>query len=248
MTRMKVLLFGGTSEGRELAQWLFTRGCEVTVCVATEYGRDLLPPAKGVTPLVGRLDESQMTAEMRRGDYACVIDATHPYAADATKNIASAARSARLPMLRFVRNGDTDGDWISAANMKQAAEICKGLTGNILLTTGSKELSAFCALNERCFPRVLPDMASLARCLELGYPKGNILCMQGPHSKALNIALIEQYNIQIMVTKASGTAGGFAEKLEAARETGCKAIVIGRPVREEAYTLPDLKAAIEQMI
>lgn len=248
---MRVLLFGGTSEGRELALWLSGLGVSVTACAATRYGGDLLPRAEGIRPLVGRMDQGRMAEEMRRGGYDCVIDATHPYAAEATENIAGAAKETGVKILRFVRDGgDIGKDCAMAADMRGAAARCQSLEGNILLTTGSKELDAFSspALFARCFPRVLPDVASLTRCLELGFPRRNILCMQGPFSKALNVAIIKQYDIKVLVTKITGADGGFREKLEAAEETGCKTVVIERPLRERGYAMPEIKDAIDGLI
>ena len=77
---MELLLFGGTGEGRALAEWHRDEGIPVTVCVATAYGSTLLPP--GVEAHTGRLDRAGMEALMVRRPYTCVIDATHPYAVE----------------------------------------------------------------------------------------------------------------------------------------------------------------------
>lgn len=243
---MKVLLFGGTSEGRALAQRLDSAHIPVTVCVATEYGEELLP--QGIACHVGRLDLAQMAAEMTAGGYTCVVDATHPYAAEVTKNIRGAAGKTHLPCYRLVREGAVDGDWLTAADMGEAAHLAGGLEGNILLTTGSKELDRFATLplRTRCYPRVLPSVESLSRCLELGFPPPQIICMQGPFSEGLNAAILLQFNIKILVTKATGGAGGFWEKVAAARGAGCTLIVIDRPTEETGYSLEGLIKQLEE--
>lgn len=240
----KVLLFGGTSEGRSLAGWLGERGIPATVCVATEYGGALLPPTVKVR--VGRLDRAAMEALMGEG-FTCVVDATHPYAAEATANIRAAAGAAGLPVYRLVRDGDVDGPWLHAKNMAQAAALAAERTGKVLLTTGSKELDAFAVpgLRERCCPRVLPTLASLGRCLELGFPAGQVICMQGPFTEELDRAVIGQYHIETVVTKASGGAGGFWEKAAAARAAGCALIVVDRPLHEVGFSLEALKKQLE---
>ena len=53
----------------------------------------------------------------------------------------------------------------------------------------------------------------------------------------MNIALIHQFDIAWMVSKESGRAGGFLEKYQAAKETGCRMIVIGRPKEEQGMEL-----------
>ena len=240
----KVLLFGGTGEGRALAEWLAAEGVPHTVCVATEYGEALLPP--GGTAHVGRMDRGEMEALMRAGGFSLVLDATHPYAAEATENIRAAAEGAGLPCLRLARRTDGEKDALQADTMAEAADRLADLPGSVLLTTGSKELDPFArpGLAERCYPRVLPMVGSLARCLELGFPPKNVICMQGPFSKELNAALIRQYGIKTLVTKDTGAAGGFPEKAAAAKETGCALLVVARPREEEGLTLEEMKEEI----
>ena len=240
---MEILLFGGTAEGRELAVWLLAKGIPCTVCVATGYGEALLPPP--VRARVGRMDRAAMEAAMRDGP-TLVIDATHPYAAEVTENIRAAAEAAGLPCLRLVRRSGGEDGCLRAESMAAAAELLEGLEGNILLTTGSKELAPFAVpgLRERCFPRVLPSLESLERCLELGFPPGHVVCMQGPFSRALNEAMIGQFDIKVLVTKDTGDRGGFREKAEAARAAGCALLVVERPSREAGMSLEEIKAYV----
>ena len=244
----KILLFGGTGEGRALAEWLLAEGIPHTVCVATEYGGTLLPP--GAEAHVGRMEQAEMEELMRAGGYALAVDATHPYAVAVTENIRSAAEAAGLLCLRLVRQAAGEEGCLRAADMAAAAQRLKELPGNVLLTTGSKELRHFAVpgLAERCFPRVLPMVDSLERCLALGFPPRNILCMQGPFSKELNAALIRQYDIRVLVTKDTGGAGGFAEKAQAAAETGCALLVVDRPRQEAGAPLEDVKAEIRRRL
>ena len=105
-----------------------------------------------------------------------------------------------------------------------------GQRGNILLATGSKELSVFSALPpERLFARVLPTHESIAACESLGLPHRNILALQGPFSQKLNEAMLEQYRIAWLVTKDGGGPGGFSEKLSAAERTGARLVLVERP-------------------
>ncbi len=237
---MKVLVFGGTTEGRVFSQWLAERGIDTTVCVATEYGGTLL--SHGTDVRVGRLNQGDMEGLMAQG-YTLVVDATHPYAAVVTTTIQSATQTAGLPYYRLLRDGAPEGDWIEADSVSHASALCRELTGNILLTTGSKELAPFSAetLVHRTYPRVLPTLDSLQRCLDFGFDVGRILCMQGPFSQALNEALLQQFDIQILVTKASGMTGGFWEKVAAAQNCHATLIVIHRPLQETGYTLEALQ-------
>ena len=135
---------------------------------------------------------------------------------------------------------------VTDREMEQAAELLRQLPGNVLLTTGSKELHSFAVpgLVERCCPRVLPMAESLERCLSLGFLPKNIICMQGPFTKEMNAATLRQYHIATLVTKDTGGYGGFREKAEAAREMGCALLVVERPMQEEGMTLQEIQARL----
>lgn len=229
---MKVVLFGGATEGRTLSRELAALGAEVTVCVATGYGREEQGEFPGITVLTGRLDAGGM-AEVLRGAELC-IDATHPYAVQATANIRAAAGRTGVACRRLLRRSSALPEGSVAVNSaEEAAKYLARTEGNILLTTGGKELSAFSGLDRaRLYPRVLPVEESLAVCAAAGIPKRNIIAMQGPFSKELNLALLRQFEIRFLVTKDGGTAGGFGEKAAAAAEAGVKLLVVRRPVEE----------------
>ena len=91
MAKKHVILFAGTTEGRILANWLDEQsGVTGIVCVATEYGAELLEEEmslKHLTVHCGRLDEGAMEAFLKKESPSLVIDATHPYAQVVTANI-----------------------------------------------------------------------------------------------------------------------------------------------------------------
>ena len=226
---MKLLIFGGTTEGRVLAQRLAEAGAQVTVSVATPMGAEELADIPGLTVLTGRRDAAAMR-DLLRG-YDLCIDATHPYAAEASANIRAACTAAGIPLRRAARPvSAVTAAAFAADTTDDAAAFLAGTEGNILLTTGAKELPAFAALDKnRLFARVLPTHEGISACEALGIPHRNIIAMQGPFGTALNCAIIEQHRIAWLVTKDGGRAGGFAEKLEAARRTGVKVVLIRRP-------------------
>lgn len=226
---MRFVIFSGTGEGRSLACALAQRGAQVTVCVATPHGREEQGSEPGVTVRCGRLDAQGM-AEIIRGAALCV-DATHPYAAEASVNIRAAARAADVPYRRLLRPAsEMPRGAVQAPSAAWAAQWLAARSGNVLLTTGAKELAAFAPLPpERLFVRVLPLAESLAACEAAGIPHRNIIAMQGPFSQALNEALLRQFDIRWLVTKDGGAAGGFAEKAAAARAAGAQLLVLVRP-------------------
>lgn len=229
----KLCVFAGTSEGRGLVKWLSTfEGLQLTACAATEYGGELLEEIPGVTVSAQRLDEGQMEAFFREGRFDYVVDATHPYAPIVTENIRTACRATATRYLRLLRDGGLPEDCVCVDSTLDAVEWLKNSQGNVLLTIGSKELGAYSGLpgfGERYYPRVLPVADSIELCKQAGVPTSHIIAMQGPFSKELNEAILHTVNAQILVTKQTGTKGGFWEKVEAARAVGARLLVIGRP-------------------
>jgi precorrin-6x reductase len=135
-------------------------------------------------------------------------------------------------------------DAVYVDSATSAAAYLVDTEGRILLTTGSKELGAFREIPaDRLYVRVLPTAAGIAACEQAGIPYRNIIAMVGPFSQEMNAATMRQYQIAWMVTKDSGKAGGFDEKMEACRETGARPVVIERP-RECGLSMEEVLALI----
>ncbi len=243
---MSVLVFGGTTEGRLLAQGLAAKGVPVTVSVATPLGAEELTPASGLTIRTGRLDAVQMEALI--ADFDLCVDATHPYAVQVSANIRSACQKTGVTLRRALRPvSDVPADSVTVPTAADAAVFLESTQGNVLLTTGTKELSAFASLERgRIYARVLPALASIAACEEQAIPHRNIVAMQGPFSSSLNEALIRQFSIRWLVTKDGGDPGGFSAKVQAARNTGARLVLIGRPREEGEDWKTILKECAEQ--
>ncbi len=248
----KLCIFAGTTEGRKLALLLHEL-YDLTLCVATEYGGILLDGIPDIRVRSGRMNEEEMEALLRGEGFDRVIDATHPYAAAVTENIRTAAGKAKVPLLRILRESEEAAGTVRYVNTAgEAAALLAESDGNILLTTGSKDLPAYASLDrERLWARVLPAAASLESCAEAGIAPSHIIAAQGPFTKEMNLALIRMIRADYLVTKDSGRNGGFSEKLDAAAEAGIRSIVIGKPPQtegisfEEAVRLlaPDLSPA-----
>lgn len=232
---MNVLIFGGTTEGRELSAALADAGALVTVCVLSDYGRELQEEHRNIRTLTGPLSDEEKDALLSQAELC--VDATHPYARHITASVKAACRRTGTEYLRLLREESDIGEAHVFDSAEEAAAFLKGQEGNILLTTGSKDLSSYREIAPaRLFPRILPSHQSLSSCEEAGIPHKNIIAMQGPFSQELNEALIRQYRIRYLVTKDGGSPGGFDEKAMAARQTGAALIVLRRPGEEgETY-------------
>lgn len=233
MSEKKICLFAGTTEGRELAFFLAGR-CALTVCVATEYGEILLEDLEGADIRTGRLSFEAMRDMLAGGKFEIVADATHPYADAASENIRRAADACGCEYLRISRAlGAVASGCVYVSSAAQAAQYLADKSGNVFVSTGVKELPSFASIpRERLFVRVLPCAASLEACEREHIPPAHILAAQGPFSAETNLANFRWAGACWLVTKQSGRAGGFDEKLAAAAELGVNVIVIGAPADE----------------
>ncbi len=207
---MRIVVFSGTTEGRDFSRAAAALGIAVTVSVATDLGAEEQGQAPGITVHSGRLLPGAM-AELLQGAALCV-DATHPYAVEATKNIRAAANAAGVEYHRLLRAASTlPAGSVVLGSAAQAAQYLAATQGNILLTTGAKELAAFAGLDAaRLYPRVLPTVAGITACEGAGIPHRNIIAMQGPFTLELNLALMQQFHIRYLVTKDGGPKRGHA--------------------------------------
>ena len=234
-------LFAGTTEGRLLAERLAGGPVKVHVFVATEYGGEGLPQAENIFVHEGRMDQEEIREELSRLSCDLVLDATHPFARIVSENIKDACAACRIPCFRILRDytksrraggAGTGSSPVFVDSVEEAVEFLKGTQGHVLVTTGSKELSKYKALpdwEERIYARVLSLPQVVSDCGDLGFYGNHLMAMQGPFSVEMNVAMLHAVGAAWMVTKESGTAGGFEEKALAAGQAGAGLIVIGRP-------------------
>lgn len=247
----KILIFGGTTEGRLLAEFCHENKVDVWISVATGYGKTVLRESEYLHIHEKPMDAEEMAGFIREEGITLVFDATHPYAVLVSRNIREACKETAIKYLRVTREqadltltGSREERIIWVDSVKEAAGFLVNTSGNVLVTTGSKELSEFTALEhweERIYARVLPSFHVISACEEMGLKGKHLIGMQGPFSEEMNRAMIKQYDIRYLVTKEAGTAGGFLEKMKAAAECGIPVIVVGRPAKETGVSVKEAR-------
>ena len=253
----RVLIYGGTTEGRRLAEKLAEAGIPSLVLVATEYGEQMMAPGEKsgrIQVLQGRLTAAEMAALYEREQPAVIVDATHPYAEAVKKNIRESREGFRqIPYYRVCRNPEVPEERDDARYFDSTADCVRALrsvAGNILLTTGSKTLSEFCRwpdLRERLYVRVLPSVESLEICREQGIRGDRIIAMQGPFSEEMNRQMLKETRSEILVMKESGQTGGEAARIQAAEKAGTMCFIIRRPrAAEEGLPLDRVFSEIRE--
>ena len=244
----KICIFAGTTEGRKLVA-LLRDAAEVTACVATDYGEIMLDGIDGITVHSGRMNADGMADFFNRNKFDRIIDATHPYARAATENIAAASKNAGIPLMRILREKEGHiSNAVYVSSVLEAKEYLLQHEGNILITTGSKELSDYRGLDmSRVWARVLPAASSLEACEKVGIPVSHIIAAQGPFTADVNIAQMKMIGAEYIVTKASGSSGGFEEKIKAAAECNAVPVIIGQPPQISGLSLDEAISELGKM-
>jgi len=225
---MRILILGGTSEARELAEALTARGHAVIMSLAGRTSNPNVPAGEirvgtfgGVPGLAGYLRAMQIE---------WVIDATHPYAALMSINAVAAARQAGIELIRLARaewQEPEGANWTHVPDIAAAAAAIPG--GSVVLATSGHE-----GLDHLLARRDCELIVRLIEAPENAMPRNTRLLLgRPPYSLDGERALFKAETIDVLVTKNSGGEATRA-KLDAASELGVKVIMIDRPSLPEA--------------
>ncbi len=246
----RLIVFGGTTEGRELCQKCLEQlnNVVIHVFVATEQGKEVLPKDGKLVVHTGRLTSMEMADIIGTLSPDMVVDATHPYATEVTENIVKACTLSNARYIRLLREKADIKKGFIAEDPLKVVKLVNRSRGNVLLTTGSKDLPAYTGIynfKERVYARILPDANNINWAINMGYAKDHIIAEEGPFSYERNVEEIKKYNIKYLITKESGKAGGFDEKQRACKDANCVLIVIPRP-EEDGYSATEVWEMVKE--
>ncbi|MEU2222868.1 cobalt-precorrin-6A reductase [Streptomyces sp. NPDC018347] len=237
---MRVLILGGTTEARRLAELLHgTPGLELTSSLAGRVADPRLPP--GGTRIGGFGGAAGLAAWLHESGTGAVVDATHPFAGTIGHHALQAAAAVRVPLLVLRRPGwlPVEGDrWHEVGSLEEAVAALPALGRRVFLTTGRMGLAAFAALDDLWF---------LVRSVDVPGPphpaRMEVLLDRGPFTLDGERELLRRHRVDVVVTKDSGGAA-TAPKLAAAREAGLPVVLIRRPPAPEGVpVVPDAGSA-----
>ena len=228
---MSIWLIGGTSESAELAKLLAANRLPCLITVTTESARGLYPQSPYLEVRVGKLDGKQINSLFREQNIRRIIDSSHPYAIEISQLAIAAASQHQLPYLRYER--PTLGEE-GEEKLDSFATLIQGnylLGQRVFLSIGYKALPLFKPWQNKAtlFARILPSVASLQVALEAGFTNHRLIAIRPPLTRELEKALWQQWEISLVVTKASGQAGGEVMKRSLAKELSIPLITIARP-------------------
>jgi precorrin-6A/cobalt-precorrin-6A reductase len=237
-----VLILGGTSEARLLAETLSHDPRYRVLLSFAGRTESLVRPA--LAHRVGGFGGAEgLAAFLRAGDYGALIDATHAFAAQISRNACAAAHALGLPMLRVVRPAweRLAGDfWHEQPDMKAAAGALGIVPRRVFLSIGRLELKPFCAA---------PEHDYLLRAVEpftlpAGLPRARLIAARGPFALADELKLLQDERIELLVSKNAGTPSTYA-KIEAARALSIPVLMVQRPALPPAREAATQQAAAD---
>lgn len=247
----RVWLIGGTQESRALAQALTTVGIPCVVTVTTPEAKRLYRPGPYLDIQVQILQAEYLAQFLIQQQIQAIIDASHPFAVQVSQLAMQGAVQYQLAYLRYERAALPETSAVTTlANISDLWPYLQGQ--RVLLTLGAKALPSFQPWQQRAtlFARILPTSTALALASQGGFRSDQLIALRPPISAALEQALWQQWRITLVVTKASGPAGGEAIKAQVAQALNIALIRIARPVLaypQQANTVAAVLAFCRQL-
>jgi len=240
----RLLLLGGTTEARQLAEAL--AGEDDLVVVTSLAGRTSSPSqAPGLRRTGGFGGARGLVEYLRTERISALVDATHPFAPVMRWHAEAACAATGVPRLRLERPGWSPGPgdrWTTVASLADAAaEIASGSSERVFLTVGRSDLDRFVPA---CDGRRHWLVRSIEPPGELPLRPAEVVCARGPFSLEDETALLSRERIDLLVTKNSGGDATVA-KLEAARRLGLPVLVVDRPPSPAGPAAATVAGAIE---
>lgn len=234
----RILLLGGVSEALALARRL---GPEHIYSLA---GLGKVPDDLACQVRVGGFGGAEGLARfIVEEGIGLLLDATHPYAAQISRNAAMAAELARIPCWALRRSGWQAGpedDWRDVAGWTELIEALKDFR-RPFFTLGREPLEH---LHE-----IPAQQHWTVRCLQ-SLPAGEryeVIGARGPFNLDGERELFSRLQSDVLISKNSGSQS-TEPKLQVARELGLPVLILKRPelppVTREFDSVDDLRQAI----
>lgn len=245
-----IWVIGGTKDSRDFIE-SFPFKDKLLVTTATEYGGKLLEGVKDIKVFCKRMDSLEMGQFIDENKIKKIVDLSHPYAEEVSRNAISISEEKKIDYIRFERENLVSEDGIvEFSEIESMMKYLESLSGKILVTLGSNNLHRFENLKNKSeiYFRILPKWEMVKKAEEFGILPKNIIAMQGPFSKELNLAMMRGLSIKYMVSKKGGDTGGEREKIESAKEIGVETILLSRPNVNYPVVFSDLKKLLQYIV
>ncbi len=235
---MNIMVMAGTKDAADIIKMLSNvKDLKILATTTTRYGADIAK-SQGADEVISKgLSRDEIIEVIKKRKIDILMDATHPFAVEATKNAIESAKTTGIRYIRFERPKMKvpESDLIhKVSSFEEAASKALELTKSTEKILHLAGVSTLKYIREKIdpsqiFARVLPFPDSIKKCLDLNLKPQNIIAMQGTFTKEFNKALMKEYEISIIITKESGEIGGVKSKIDAALELGLNVVLILRP-------------------
>ncbi len=243
-----IWVIGGTKDSRNFLEKYVDYEKNIIVSTATEYGGKLLENLD-VKISSEKMDKTAMLDFVKKNKIKKIIDTSHPYAFEVSKNAMEVAEESDIIYYRFERETVDllPKKYSKFETMEELLKYVESLNGNILVTLGSNNVPLFKNIKNlaNIYFRILPKWDMVKRCEDNNILPKNIIAMQGPFTEAMNIAMIEQLNIKYLITKKAGDTGGEREKVFACDKTDVEIIYLEKKEIEYKNCYSDIDELIE---
>ena len=246
-----IWVIGGTKDSRDFLEKFLKYESNIIVSTATEYGAKLIEnlPVKTSSK---KMDKEAMLKFVESNKITKVIDTSHPYAFEVSKNAMDVAEEKNIQYFRFEREkvDILPKKYKNFEKIENLIKYIENLEGNILVTLGSNNVPLFKDLKNlpNIYFRILSRWDMVKRCEDNNILPKNIIAMQGPFTENLNTAMMEQFNIKYLITKKAGDTGGEREKVSACDKLDVEIIYLDKKemVYKNCYT--DIDVLIKNLI
>jgi cobalt-precorrin-5B (C1)-methyltransferase len=225
-----ILLFGGTTEGRQVAEFFDIIGQPYFYSTKTESGQSV-----GGRKITGAMDAGRIISFCREKDIRLIIDAAHPFAVVLHQNIHEAAKTCGIKTLRIERPAVDVNEGGVVRFFDDYPSMCAALQEsnfrNILALTGVQTILHFRPVWEtrNCFFRILDSALSRRKAMDYGIPERLVFPMNPHGDDHAIIELCRQTGAEVLLTKDSGSSGFFESKIRVASQLNIPLWGIRRP-------------------
>ena len=254
MQSAQIWLIGGTQESRILAEALVQAGIPTLVTVTTEAGRSLYAHCPGLRVSIGAIEAAAMANFIQSHGIVLILDASHPFATIVSAGAIAAAQTCQIPYLRYERatfppQSAQQSPWVQLIPDRRDILQDLPLGGErVLLILGYRRLPEFQPWQDRAtlFTRILPSEIALKTALSTGFSPDRILALRPPVSFELESALWQQWQISLVIAKASGKPGGEDIKRRLAEHLRVSLLLLARPPLPYPAVTDSVEGAIDR--
>ena len=244
-----IWIVGGTSDTTRLLDLLNEKidFSKLIVSVTTDYGEELLKFFK-VKVFKGKIEKEEIRNFIDKNQIDTIIDTSHPYAENISRNILESIDLEKINYLRYERVKSIENNEYTFESVEKLIDyINQNMKDEIILSTlGSKAIPNLAKIeNNKVFLRILPTVESIKSAIEHSFLPKNIIAIQGPFSKEFEEEMLKFYKASVLLTKDSGEAGGLSEKLEVCKKLGIKCLIVSRPKIDYPNVLEDIEEILK---